>query len=242
MSQQVIVERTINFKGGGNQTQNIFGYVDPSKCFMEFNFLEKALDATNLYTSYLDTTSTVAVGAAGLLLTTAATDTRTASISAGAEKIYCARNPVVEMKFQLDVITTVAINAGFSDENDEGSGVLPFLISGTTVADTATDGALFCLDTEQTTDRWYYVNTKAGTQGGTIGVAAVVPWVAATDVIVRVALDTDGNAQYFYNGVQVGYKVSAVTAANPLIPYFGIRNNSAAAHVATLKYIRLWVD
>ncbi|MFA5378359.1 MAG: hypothetical protein WC455_21575 [Dehalococcoidia bacterium] len=241
MSQQIQVQRSLDFRGSAANNRNVIGPMNPDRIFMEYNFMEKALDATNRYTSYLDTTSTVALGDGGLLLTTAATDTKTASMSAGPEGIYPSRNPVVEMKFKLDVVTTVAINCGFSDENDEGSGVLPFLISGTTVADTATNGALFCFDTNQTTDRWYIVNTKAGTQGGTLLGAAYAP-VADTYVTLRVALDSSGNAYYYYNGVRVGYKASATTSTAAHIPYFGIRNNTATAHIATLRYIRLWQD
>lgn len=147
----------------------------------------------------------------------------------------------MEAKFSIDVVTTVAINVGFNDATAEGTGVLPFLITGTTVADTATDGAMFCFDTNQTTDYWYIVNTKNGTQGGTLLAAAYTP-AAGTAVTLRVAIDSSGNARYYYNGISVGYKASAVTSTIPLIPYVGIRNNTATAHVLTLRYVRAWQD
>ncbi|MFA6307065.1 MAG: hypothetical protein WC639_04650 [Patescibacteria group bacterium] len=241
MSDQVKVARQLVFTGDAAQEPNIEGNLNPVKKFVSYDFTELALDATNKYTNYIDTTSAVALASGGVTLTTAATDTKTCSMSAGGIWWYPAKNPVVEMRFQLDVVTTVAINVGFSDAVSEGSGALPFTISGTTVTDTATNAAMFCFDTNQTTKYWYIVNTKANTEGGTILPSSCAP-VAATDVVLRVALDSSGNARYYYNGVEVGYKASATTSTTPLVGYFGIRNNTATAHIATLKYIRYWCD
>lgn len=239
MSQQVKVSRSLEFLGDANQELNVKGYMNPEKINKEYNYTELALDDTNKYTPYLDTTSTVALGSGGLILTTAATDTKTCTQSQGGIWWYPAKKPVVEIKLQIDVITTVPINAGFTDAVSEGSATLPFLISGTTIADTCTNGVMFCFDTNQTTDRWYVVNTNAGTQAGTITANAPV---AATDATLRIEIDALGNARYYYNGVQVGYKALATAVATPLVPYVGIRNNSAAAHVATVRYVRLWCD
>ena len=64
--------------------------------------------------------------------------------------------------------------------------------------------------------------------------------MAATQVTLRVAIDTAGNATYYYNGVQVGYKALAVRTTIPLVPYIGIRNTSGVAHVLTCRYCRVW--
>ena len=239
--QQIGVGRYIEFLGDANEDRNVKGNFNPEKIFAEYNFTEKALDSTNKYTKFLDTDSTVELGSGGAVFTTPATDTKTCSLSQGGIWWYPSKNPVMEAKFKIDVITTVAINVGFSDATAEGTGALPFTISGTTITDTATDGAMFCFDTNQDTDYWYIVNTKNGTQGGTILASTYVP-VAATDATLRVAIDSSGNARYFYNGVQVGYKASAVTSTIPLIPYVGIRNNTATAHILTLRYVRCWAD
>ena len=241
MSQQIKVQRSIDFQGKGNYAPNINGNFDPVKKYVSYDFTELALDTTNKYTQYVDTTSTLALASGGVTLTTAATDTKTCSVACGGIWWYPTKNCVTEMRFQLDVVTTVAINAGFTDAVSEGSGALPFLISGTTIADTATNGAMFCFDTNQTTDYWYIVQTKAGTQTGTLLPSTCAP-VAATDQTIRVAINTSGNATYYYNGMPVGYIASATTAATPLVPYFGIRNNAGVAHVATLKYVRCWQD
>jgi hypothetical protein len=242
--ENVGVFRELEFKGDANQGQNVKGYFNPHKLMREYNFLELALDTTNLYSQQLDTDSTQATGSGGLLFTTQATDTRVDIISCGGLHLYPAQNPVVEIKFQLDVVTTVAVNFGLSDAvaASYGSGVLPFTISGTTVSDTTiADGAMFVFDTNQTTDYFYCCYDKNGTQAGSI-LSSAYALTAAKDVILRVSLDTSGNARYYYNGTEVFYKATAITTTDPFTALFGIRNNAAAAHVAKVRYIRTWVD
>ena len=241
MSDQVKVGRYLEFVGDANQEPNQKGKLDPVGIHVRYDFTELALDNTNKYTPYIDTTSAVALASGGITLTTAATDTKTCTQTQGGIWWYPAKNCTVEFKFKLDVITNVAIFAGFSDAVSEASGLLPFGIVTATLTDTATDGAGFLRDTRQTLAYFNIVNTKNNTEAFTQLSSARVP-VAATDLVLRTAIDTSGNARYFWNGIQVGYKASAVSTTVPLIPFFGIRNNSAAAHVATLRRVDLWQD
>jgi hypothetical protein len=245
MSQDVKVARKLSFTEQAGNQANIFGNPSNKKAVFVDHFVNKALNATNDYTAFIDTDSTVALGAGAtatgyVTFTTLATDTRTASL-AGNLAWYCARNPIMEARIKVDVITTVAINVGFNDATAEGTTALPFLITGTTITDTCTDGAMFCYDTNQTTDRWYIVQTKNGTQTGVLLGAKYTP-VAATWVTLRVALDTAGNAYYYYNGEFVGRIASAVTTTVALCPYIGFKNLSAAIHIMDLDYIKLWAD
>lgn len=241
MSQQVAVDRNIVFKGNANNTNNVEGNFNPDRKFVFYDFTELALDETNKYTKVADTGCSVALGSGGLILTTDTTDADVATYAMGGIWWYPAKNPKVEMRFQLDVVTTVAINCGFTDAASEASQTLPYSISGTTLTDATSNGAMFVFDTAQTTDYWYCVNNRAGTAAATILGSAYAP-VAATDVTLGISIDTLGNAKYFYNGVQVHYKALATGATTPLVPYFGIKNMTGTAHVATLKYCRLWQD
>jgi len=242
MSQQIPVYRNIVFKGPANYTRNVEGNFNPDRIMREWNFKELALDETNQYTKYIDTSSAVALANGGITLTTVATNAKTCSYAFGGIHVLAAKKPYVEFKFQLDVITTVAINALLSDAVSEASNTLPFAISGTTITDTATNALGFCFDTEQTTDRWYALQTNAGTQTGQLLSAAQAPFAAATDITLGFAMDASGNTHFYYNGVPVWYVASATATATPLVPYFGIKNNTATAHVATLRYVRLWED
>ncbi|MDP2158762.1 MAG: hypothetical protein Q8K68_13760 [Nitrospirota bacterium] len=241
MSLQVKVARELVFTGWANKNPNITGNPNPKKVMVSYEFTELALDNTNKYTPYLDTSSTVALGSGGLVLTTAATDTKTATQTQGGIWWYPAKNCEMEIKFQIDVIANVAIYAGFSDAVSEATSLLPFGLVTATLTDTCTDGAGFLFDTRQTNAYFDVVNTKNGTQAFTQLASTRVP-VAAANLILRVAIDTLGNARYYWNGIEIGYKALAVSTTVPLIPFFGIRNNNASAHIATLRYVRLWQD
>lgn len=241
MSQQVKVDRHLEFGSSANLNRNIKGNPNPEKVCVSYEFTELALDNTNKYTPYIDTTSTIALASGGITLTTAATDTKTCTQTQGGIWWYPAKNCIVEMRFKIDVITNVAIFAGFSDAVSEASSLLPFGLVTATLTDTATDAAGFLYDTRQTAAYFNYVNTKNNTEAFTQLASTYVP-VAATFLTIRVAIDTSGNARYYWNGAKVGYKASAVSTTVPLVPFFGIRNNNASAHVATLRYVRLWQD
>lgn len=240
---QLKVFRELGFYGDGNNGQNIKGNPNPEKIFQEYNFTELALNNTNKYTPFLDTTSTVALGSGGVLITTAATDAKVGSQTQGGIWWYPAKNPVVEMRFKVDVVTNVAIYCGFSDAVSELTGLLPHGIVDATQTATATDSAGFLFDTRQTLDYFNIVNSlAAGSAKAFTQLDSTRVPVAATNLTLRVAIDSSGNARYYWNGTEVGYKATAVTTTTPLIPYFGIRNNTATAHVATLRYVRLWCD
>ncbi len=242
MSQQLKVSQFFHIMGGADYGLNMKGNLNPHKIFREWNFKELALDTTNQYTTFIDGTSAVALADGGLTLTTAATDAKTCSYAFGGLFVRCTKNPVVEFKFQIDDIANVAINAVLNDATTELTGVLPFLIDGTTITDAVTNGVGFAFDTKQDTDRFYIVNCNANTNAGTLLTAAQAPFAVATNITVRVALDTAGNALYYFNAKKVGYKTLAVATTGLFAPYIGIRNNNASAHVLKLRYVRLWED
>lgn len=222
-------------------TPNACGYFNLDKLYKCWDFCEKTLDATNVYTLFIDTDSTVAIGAGGVVMTTQATDTKTATIACGGLFIRPADNPVVEFRFQINNIATVAMFAGFHDATAENTSLLPFSITAATLTDTATDAAGFLFDTLQTADYWNIVNTNNGTEAFTQLASTYVP-VNATDVTLRVALNAAGDAEYFYNGASVGTKALAVATTGLFCPFFGIRNNTTAARIATLRRVSLWMD
>jgi len=241
--EQVKVGRFLEFVGDANQEPNQKGRFNPVGIHVRYDFTELALNDTNTYTPYLDTTGTVALGSGGLILTTAATNALVTSQTQGGIWWYPGNNCTVEHKFKIDVITNVAIYAGFSDAASEASGLLPHGIVTATQTATATDSAGFLFDTRQSLSYFNIVNSKAaGSAKAFTQLASTYVPVAATNLILRTAIDTVGNARYYWNGKQVGYKALAVTVATPLIPHFGIRNNSGTAHVATLRRVDVWQD
>jgi len=240
--QTIDISKHLRFRGEADYNLNFKGNLNPHRIFREWNFKELALDETNQYTTYIDGTSAVALADGGITLTTAATTDKCCSYAFGGLFVRATKNPTVEFKFQIDDIANVAINAVLNDATTEASGVLPFLIDGTTITDAVTNGVGFAFDTKQSTDRFYIVNCNANTNAGTLLTAVQAPFAAATNITVRVALDTAGNALYHYNGKAVGYKALAVATTGLFAPYIGIRNNNASAHVLKLRYVRLWED
>jgi len=241
MGQDVKVDRTLTFQGDASQEPNIVGSPDEKRIHVRYHYTELALDDTNKYTPFIDTTSAIALASGGITLTTAATDTKTCTQSQGGIWWYPAKNCMTEFKFQIDDIANVAIFAGLVDAASEASGLLPFGIVTATLTDTASNGAGFLYDTRQTNAYFNIVNTNGNTEAFTQLASTRVP-VAATDLILRVSIDTSGNARYYWNGLEVGYKESAVSSTTPLVPFFGIRNNNASAHVATLRRVDIWQD
>lgn len=242
MSQTVRIDRKLEIAGFGNNAQNVKGNLNPEKVFVDYHFTEKALDETNKYTVFIDTTGAVALASGGITLTTAATDALVTSYAMGGIWWYPAKNPVVEFRFKIDVITNVAIYAGFTDATTETSGLLPHAIVTAAQTATATNSAGFLFDTAQSLSYFNRVSSITGPTKAFTQLASTRVPVAATNLTLRVAIDTDGGARYYWNGIEVGYKALATSTTVPLVPYFGIRNRTATAHVATLRYCRLWCD
>ena len=105
---QADIGKFLRFRGRGDYDLNVKGNLNPYKIFREWNFKELALDETNQYTVFIDSTSAVALADGGITLTTAATNTKTCSYAFGGIHIRTAKNPVVEFKFKIDDIANVA--------------------------------------------------------------------------------------------------------------------------------------
>ena len=240
--QIVKVDRKIEFRDAASLGANVTGAFSPDKIMTEYNFTDLAMDTTNKYDNYLDTNSVVAISVQGATYTTVATDTKTCSTGFGGLSLLAARNPVIECKFKSNIITTLGMNFGFMDAGHFGSSVIPFHTSSTTTtATTIVEGAAFSFDTDQTTKYWYLCTSKASAVTGTIAASTVAP-VADTYQTCRIAIDSLGNVSWFFNGVQVGYKATAITVATPFAPYICFKTRTAGVKIGTVRYCRVWQD
>ncbi len=245
MSQEVNVDRRIKFGSNANFIDNIYGNPSHKKIVFEDNFVGKLLDETNDYTTYKDTSCTVALSrntayGSGVSITTTTDNTYVASL-AGNLAWYPSKNPVMEMRFRIDVVTNVSIFVGFTDTAIEATTLLPCKIITAAMTATADDQVGFLFDTRQSLAYFNIVNA-INTSGSFTQLASTKVPVAATSLTLRVAIDTLGNATYYWNGEAVGYKALAVTVTDGLCPYIGIRNNSGAAHVLVLERLKCWQD
>lgn len=231
----------IGFELQDNLEPNVEGYFNPHKVCQVWNFTEKALNATGDYTLFIDTDSTVAIGAGGAVFTTLATDDRVGSIACGGLFLRPADYPVAEFRFSINNITTVAMWAGLHDATAETAGLLPTAIATATPVYTATDCAGFMFDTDQSAAYWNIANVNNNSGSFTQLAATYVP-VNNVKVTLRVVIDATGAASYYYNGALVGTKAAAVATGALLNPYFGICNRTTAARIATLRRVSLWSD
>jgi hypothetical protein len=244
------IDKKIAFKGDANNNANIAGNPSYEKVVVYDDFT--GADISAYWTQSDDNGGTVAIGATGaatgagstaggsVTITTGGTDDDRGIIT-GSLNFFATKNAVVEARVMVDRITACSFGVGFTDATTEGNDLQPFSVSGSTVTDTADNGAAIVFDTDATTDYFWVVNSKATTGGGNILGSTYVP-VADTYINLRVELDTTGAATYYINGVAVGHKAAAVTATTPLCPYVSAINRAGGALICTIDYIKVWQD
>jgi hypothetical protein len=215
------------------------GNISFKKCVFYDDFLGDLLADEWAPTNANGGTEAITAASGGTLTLTTATTDHDRSIIGTALNWYPAQNCIMEARVKVDSIADVGIFVGFSDAVTEANDTVPFNINGTTVEDTATNGVGFCYSTDATTDKWYIVNTNAGTQGGTIMANAPV---AATYETFRVAVDAAGNATYYRNDALVGYKALAVATTSTFSPVLSCITHTTAAKVLSVDYVKCWQD
>jgi len=239
MTQRINVERKLNFRGSAESNPNVFGNIWNDKVIYFDDFLGDVLRDEWTPSGNNGGTEAITAGTGGTVTLTTTSTSEDRSILAGGLNWYPAQNPAFFARVQVDNIATVGINIGLTDAVTEANDHLAFEISTATIVDTCTDGVSWVFDTDATAKYWHYCNTKDSTQGGTsYGVAPV----NATYAVLGVSIDSDGNATFWYNGQQVGYKASAVTSTTPLCPFMGVIARTSAARILTVDYVALFQD
>jgi hypothetical protein len=136
---------------------------------------------------------------------------------------------VFQTRFKLSAITTCFVFVGLTDTV---AGALEAPIesaaSANTITTNASDAVGFMFDTRMTDDKWWLVGVKGNTDA-TAQNSGLAP-VADTYATFRIEVTAAGNANFFYNGAQVGSTlVDAITAATDLAPVLTVSKTSVAA-------------
>jgi len=172
-------------------------------------------------------------------ITTAATNDNKSELTA--ELNWAASKSVIfEARVTVDAITTVNFEVGLNDAKTEGATTLPFSDNDTPTA-VATNAVMVGFDTDASTNtNLTALVVKAGVaQALDLGVAPV----AATYNIIRIETNTDGDADFFVDGVYKGSLADAVTAATALTPYMGVQNRTTViTRKLTVDYLHLYQD
>ena len=240
MSQQIKVARKIEFMGAASYLPNIKGNICPERIIDFDNFQGDLLtDEWALNTAHGGTVAIVAISGGAMRLSSSTTDNDKAEAARGI-MFKADRNCAIEARIKVDNITTVGMVMGFADAASYSDNQVAFEIDGSTIVDRCSNGVAWVFDTDATAKYWHYCNTKANEQAGTS--IAIAP-VAATWERFRIALDKDGNATFYRNGVLKGHKASAVTDSTLLCPYFAVisRVGTAARVMDAGKYMA-WQD
>ena len=248
--QQVKVNRELIFTGTGNNQQNVTGNMMMEKVYFHDHFIADA-DESDWVEEDTNgcTTSHSAANGGATLLTLGATNDDCGEFSHTAQW-SAAKNCVMEARVHTDIITDIGLNIGWVDADMSTNDQICFEITAaaaTLVNARVTDGAAFVFDTDGSVDVWYCAASKADTEGtpavfsGSTYGATTAP-VASTFATFRVALDTDGDATFFYNGSPVGYLPACTTAASLLTPYVAVISRTTEAKVVTVDRITCWQD
>lgn len=146
-----------------------------------------------------------------------------------------------EARVKLSAITTCYVFLGFTDLVTFEAPIIS-ASSADTITTNASDAVGFMFDTNMATDNWWLVGV-AGDTDATAQNMGSAP-VAAQYATFRIELDTSGNAVFFYNGNQVGTRMSgAVTAATDLTPTLCVSKLSVAASMTMdVDYVHVSMD
>jgi hypothetical protein len=249
MSQQVKVEDEIVFAGGADYSANVKGHFMPKKVILHDHFLadHSEQDWVEEETNGGTATQTAANGGTVVLAAGATADDDCIEFSHAAQWSG-SKNCVMEARVHMDAITAIGVNIGWADADMSTNDQICYELTGVALTDArVTDGAAFVFDTDGTTNVWYCCAVKADAEGtpatftGKTNGATTAP-VASTYATFRVALNTDGDATFYYNGECVGHQATAVTAATLQCPYVGLIARENAAKNVTIDRITCWQD
>lgn len=247
--QQYVVSKEIKLQGYANYNRNVRGDFMPRRVIFDEHFIFDPSEVDWVEgESYGGTIAWAAPHT--VTLTTGAVQYDEAELS-HASTWNGTKNGAMEARVKIDTNTNVAINVGFVDVTRHTSvadNQLCFELTGVALVDSrVANGCAFCFDTDGSTDVWYMVATKASNEGTPVAVldgsgTAVAP-VDDTYATFKVAINTDGDVTYYYNGSPVGFQQTAVTASTAMLPYVSVMSQSTStARVLTVDRITCWQD
>ena len=128
-------------------------------------------------------------------------------------------------------VTDIQVNVGLTDST---SLELPVSISGTTITTTASDAAVFCYDTSQTTDEWYGVAVDSDTDDAGNAILGVAP-TADTYQRLGIHVSSDGTEiRFLVDGVEK-LKLSGDAGISPDVDlYFTVVANATTTTTKTV--------
>lgn len=232
MSKKVRITGKLQFVSGTDAEQgpNVEGDFSPERMTSVDWYDQTALDVTNDYTQTLGGTSDAgaldAGGKPGFKGTTGTGDNEI-SFLATALIFDITQAPAIETKLEITDVSGTIVFWGFSDATSETTPAATIDADSGTITAAATDAVGFLIDADLGGSSLYCVAVNNG--GTPQSVDTGIDWADAEKRVLKIALDSSGNARFYADGVQVGYIASAV-ADVPLceIKNYGTRANDGA--------------
>lgn len=146
----------------------------------------------------------------------------------------------LEVRFlPVSAVTTVAYFVGFTDTLATTTLEEPITLSGTTFTTNATDAVGFVYDTAATTDNWYAMGVKNGTDATAVD-TGYAPTVGVD--ILRIAVNKDGDAYFYIDGVEVGVVEDAITPTVSITPIVSVMARTTTSRSVDVDYIAIKMD
>jgi hypothetical protein len=144
---------------------------------------------------------------------------------------------VFETRVSFDQVTGTSWCFGLSDTLAEATERNLYKVNSGTIADgglTLTNAVALCFDTDATaSDKWQFVSENAGTIAAAAAEDAHSAGPAAdTYAVIRIEVDSSGDARTYLNGTLINTETTAVATTSLLIPFIG-GNSADDADVAT---------
>jgi hypothetical protein len=241
------VGRALQFVGSAVNKDNVEGNPSFNKLVIYDDFVCTTLDATNDYTVTIAATAdsaTINAQANGVVrLTSGSTDDNVAFL-ASSLIFDMSKNPVIEARVSIIDVSKSCLFFGFSmATNDTTPEGIIDADSATIARGTAiTDAAGFVCDADKVTSTLYIASTKTS---GAIQSAAVTPSTLWTDgqwKVLRVALDSTGNAYFWVDGVLAGIIKLAVADVPFCFVVACSTRDGSAAQAVDIDYFKSWQD
>lgn len=143
---------------------------------------------------------------------------------------------ILEFRLMADVVTSVAIFAGFTNQDS----ALQMPINGSGVADgltnNANDAVGILFDTTMTTKNWWLVGV-AGAIGAAAQSSGAAPVAAAVETW-RIEISATGVATFYKNATIVGSAITgALTSTVPLTPVIAVFSRTNASRNVDIDFI-----
>ena len=239
--QEVNVNRTLDFVAGAAIKGNIEGNPSTVKMASVDNFDQTAIDLTNDYTSTLGGTSDAvaleAAGQQGVKLTTGTGDNEV-SFLAGGLVFDISQEPIIEARIKIVDVSGTFVYFGFSDATSETTPAATIDADGGTLTAAATDAVGFVIDADLETSSLYCASVNNG--GAVQSVDTGLAYTDNQTKVLRIMLDSSGNARFIVDGVEKGYIALAV-ADVPLCAIFNYGTRAGdGSNVVNARYLKKW--